>query len=607
MLVVAGSVGAGAAPAAAAGRSDSDNARIITLNKPTPRVIFEDNTVALSGRLNTGNKGKILTLQRKHRNGTWTTWARATTRDDGKFTFHVRPTDPGNRVVRIFHATAKGPQISNQRWVRVKNRSLSISMNRQTYQPFGNIVVSGDVVGRNFRHALKIQRRTGGRWHTIRKVSTGKYGHFYRHLPNNVPGAWKIRVIWPGARPGNGRPADGTMEYSGAKRFTVVRALHPVVTRTTRKQLGGSYHDGCPVAASQLRNVRLNYWKFDRRHLGRGTLVVRASVVGDTKRIWRRALTVKYPFRKIIPTAHYGGDDVRAMWADDTSAFNCRKVTGDPTSVSPHSYGTAYDVNTVENPYMDVHGTWWPRNKGYKYRDRSTPRRGMLYGGSAVTKKFGAEGFFWGGRWSHPDYQHFEPKGASNATPGLTPAPTTSGPLDRTVLPAPRALGSGWTRYADPGSPEQGFTGNGSFAHARDTSQVAAEVLPLGCADRPQVSLPRVTAALQGTYRSRSGHSAQVVVMQFASADAASQYFAALGTTLRACRVPDGRSGVSVDVTAEQPGFRTARRTLGDGTTWTETDVRHGDRVAVLLADGPVGGSVGGSVQMRRALAGPLR
>ena len=42
--------------------------------------------------------------------------------------------------------------------------------------------------------------------------------------------------------------------------------------------------------------------------------------------------------------------DLAAMRADNTSAFNCRPVTGNPYRVSQHSYGNAIDINTVREP-----------------------------------------------------------------------------------------------------------------------------------------------------------------------------------------------------------------------------------------------------------------
>jgi hypothetical protein len=40
------------------------------------------------------------------------------------------------------------------------------------------------------------------------------------------------------------------------------------------------------------------------------------------------------------------------MAADNTSAFNCRPVTGTTDRGSNHSYGRAIDVSTIENPYV---------------------------------------------------------------------------------------------------------------------------------------------------------------------------------------------------------------------------------------------------------------
>ena len=64
----------------------------------------------------------------------------------------------------------------------------------------------------------------------------------------------------------------------------------------------------------------------------------------------------------------YGGNDPRQMAADNTSGFNCRKVVGNPYKMSPHSYGIALDVNTVQNPYRDDRGKWWPQQRQVLHR-----------------------------------------------------------------------------------------------------------------------------------------------------------------------------------------------------------------------------------------------
>lgn len=192
--------------------------------------------------------------------------------------------------------------------------------------------------------------------------------------------------------------------------YTVQAVLHSVVSSVTRAELGKSYHEGCPV--------------------------VRSTIVDPVEQVWSQALQRRYPIRKTFPTADYGGSDVASMYRDNTSAFNCH-VTGDPTKLSPHSYGVALDIDPVENPYQDVHGTWWPRTIGERYRDRSHSYPGMLYSDSVVTQALRNRGFRWGGYWSHADYQHFDTfsdKGGAGPgggdLGGLAPAPARA-PLAR--------------------------------------------------------------------------------------------------------------------------------------------------------------------------------
>ena len=62
--------------------------------------------------------------------------------------------------------------------------------------------------------------------------------------------------------------------------------------------------------------------------------------------------------------------------------------------------------------------------------------------------------------------------------PGLTVPATTAGPLDARSVPGPPALGSGWRRYVDPGQPEAGYLGNGSWVRSRDATDVVSSVVP---------------------------------------------------------------------------------------------------------------------------------
>ena len=95
------------------------------------------------------------------------------------------------------------------------------------------------------------------------------------------------------------------------------------------------------------------------------------------------------------------------MAADNTSAFNCRSVTGNPYRVSQHSYGNAIDVNTYENPYV-TSGRVYPSRH---FLSRAPYRKGMILRRGVVHRAFSSAGWLWGARWSHPDYQHFSSNG----------------------------------------------------------------------------------------------------------------------------------------------------------------------------------------------------
>ncbi|MEU2393825.1 M15 family metallopeptidase [Streptomyces sp. NPDC007369] len=187
------------------------------------------------------------------------------------------------------------------------------------------------------------------------------------------------------------------------------RDLAARVTGVSRAALGATYRPGCPVGPDRLRLIRMNHWGFDGK-VHRGELVVHERVVRPLLYVFGEAFRARFPIRRIRPVSAYGGDDAKSMADDNTSAFNCRRVTGDASRLSRHAYGDAVDINTVENPYVDRFGTAHPpASRPYLRRDRRAP--GMIRPGDAVTRAFEEVGWRWGGRWSHPDYQHFSATG----------------------------------------------------------------------------------------------------------------------------------------------------------------------------------------------------
>jgi hypothetical protein len=185
----------------------------------------------------------------------------------------------------------------------------------------------------------------------------------------------------------------------------------PFVSSTrevTAAELGASWHSGCPLGPESLREVAASYWGFDGV-VRSGRLVVHVDHAANVVAILRALYDQRFPIQRMVPIDAYGGDDTASMNDNNTSAFNCRAVTGG-TSWSEHSYGWAIDVNPVQNPY--VKGSNVQPEAGKAYTDRSTAAPGKIRANDAVVRAFAARGWKWGGSWSSPkDYQHFSVTG----------------------------------------------------------------------------------------------------------------------------------------------------------------------------------------------------
>jgi hypothetical protein len=171
-----------------------------------------------------------------------------------------------------------------------------------------------------------------------------------------------------------------------------------------------TYRIGCPVSPAQLRLVHLTYWGFDDRpHAGK--IVVAASVAVAVVRVFRSLFEQRFAIRSMRLADDFGGSDPKSMAADNTSGFNCRNaVATGPPRWSAHAFGTAIDVNPVENPYVEG-GAVQPA-AGQPFLDRSQARPGMAEPDGVLNRAFRAAGWQWGGRWTAtPDYQHFSATG----------------------------------------------------------------------------------------------------------------------------------------------------------------------------------------------------
>jgi hypothetical protein len=205
------------------------------------------------------------------------------------------------------------------------------------------------------------------------------------------------------------RFTSGLITYYTSSRTVVVGGTWRTSSATvTAAEMPYTYRSGCPVGPSGLRRVKLPY--YDWAGVPQmGDIVLRTSSADDMQRVFQKAFSARFPIRRMRLVDVYRGSDVSSMAADNTSAFNCRKVTGNPYRLSQHSYGHAIDINTYENPYVTSSRVY--PSGSQTYLNRRNVRRGMIVSSGVIARAMRVEGWPWGARWSHPDYQHFSANG----------------------------------------------------------------------------------------------------------------------------------------------------------------------------------------------------
>jgi len=239
------------------------------------------------------------------------------------------------------------------------------------------------------------------------------------------------------------------VEYRGADGFFGMAVPVPKSVELEMR-LKKSWREGCPVPISDLSYLVLGYWDFDGKPQI-GELVVHRKLALAMVTAFGELYALRFSIDRMEPIERYDGDDDRSMEANNTSAFNCRDVAGRPGVFSNHSYGTAIDINPVQNPFLvpknealkalGWNGTekkadflerlGYPHigtvasfcekqvancrvspSKGLPFLDRTNPAPGLLVEGP-VLQAFTSRGFEWGGLWRNSvDYQHLEVKPA---------------------------------------------------------------------------------------------------------------------------------------------------------------------------------------------------
>ena len=188
-------------------------------------------------------------------------------------------------------------------------------------------------------------------------------------------------------------------------------SARPLSVAEQRRMTPSVWRPGCPVDLSDIRRVTVEHWTYTGKSTS-GRIDVHHDVADAVVAVFRELYEAKFPINKMVPIEAYRGSDDRSIDDDNTSAFNCRPITGGK-KFSQHSYGTAIDLNPYRNPYVNNGKVRARPGIGiYVSRDPTVAKTGVIYAGGPVVSAFVKHGFKWGGYWDNPkDYQHFSTSG----------------------------------------------------------------------------------------------------------------------------------------------------------------------------------------------------
>lgn len=157
----------------------------------------------------------------------------------------------------------------------------------------------------------------------------------------------------------------------------------------------------CPVPPAMLRKVWVSYIDLQGAYHD-GSIVVHRDVAERVQRIFFTLFRWRYRIMAMAPMAvNMPGETNMGLV---TTGYNCRPVGG-TTVWSEHAFGTAIDLNPLQNPM--IRDGWVSPAGGTRYLNRGRHLIGMIHPDGAALA-FTRNGYFWGGHWrSLRDYMHF--------------------------------------------------------------------------------------------------------------------------------------------------------------------------------------------------------
>ena len=195
----------------------------------------------------------------------------------------------------------------------------------------------------------------------------------------------------------------------------------------------GIHQEVCDKYIDRYTIVKnIEYYDFNGQLLRDGTIVVHDALAENVVKIFDELKQIKFPVAtldpiigtklvNVLPFGLFGwqkytdNDDI-----DNLTGSYCCRNTESTNRLSLHAFGTAIDINTLQNPciFIDINNNEIQNivpKKGVKYLNRSFNRKGKLDKDIGkiddkivkIFKKYGYD--VWGGYWDSPiDYQHFQ-------------------------------------------------------------------------------------------------------------------------------------------------------------------------------------------------------
>lgn len=136
----------------------------------------------------------------------------------------------------------------------------------------------------------------------------------------------------------------------------------------------------CPVHHSRLVLLDIPFINYDG-FSQIGQIMVLDVIKNETIALFKELANRSFPISSLLLMDSFKGDDVASMNANNSSAFNGRRIMN-TNRWSSHAYGVAIDINPRQNPYLrfntDENTIKVLPDEALPFVNRTVPKKGWL-------------------------------------------------------------------------------------------------------------------------------------------------------------------------------------------------------------------------------------